>query len=904
MVIITVFFVAALALGGLAYRLSLGPLQIPWITSRLASAVSGQGVDISITRAALAWGGYKNGGGVPLFLELGDIVARNSAGVELATIPAARLVFLPGALIGTKAPILVTSSDALFAGSNVAVSLSAAIRLGFLHLSEAEMNFSLGAGRLGAGSMQLPISGGGFNLDVTPDSVDLRNGHLALARVGGNVTNVAFAGQGLLQGRWQGSMHVTADAMQADALGQYWPAGLVVQTRNWVTRNITAGAARDANFTFDLSAPADLTAIELDNASGHFTGTDLSVGWIPHAAPITGVSGVFTLDDSDTIDIAASAGNLGKVALQGGRLKITGVSERDQLAVLDVPVSGDVAGVIAVLNAAPLNLLKLAPPSLLQASGAVSGVVAADFPLKNDLQLAQVNLNVTAHVSDAAAPTTLPGVNFSAGSVDLTATTQDLQAHGTATLDGQAASGDIKVLFGPGQPVITAHLQSQAGPVLLGLFGVQSGGGVGAGAISGAVPLDVRIMQDATGRASGVVDADLTPAALRLQALGWSKKAGAAGHVEASAVMAPDGKVSIAGIAAQAPGLAIMAKPVTGQNMTLHFSRLQIGASDAVGDVSLPYGGQGWRVDLSGTVLDVSALMKQVDAGVKGDGTAKPPAPAAPAATAPTPTKTAAASGPPWQATLRFDRLVLTASPAPVLQNFTFSGDGQASQVFNATASTGSNDGQSVNVKLTRSAAGEEKLHLDTADGGNLLRALGLFGDLQGGGTRLDARYSDKSAVSGIVKIEGFRLLNAPVIGKILQGMTLYGVADATSGPGLVFDRLVAPFSLGQNALILDGARAFSSSLGFTASGRIGLGDGTMNLDTTIVPAYLLNAAPGKIPLIGKLFSAETGGGLFAMRAKITGTLNDPNVSVNPLSAFTPGVLRDMFGIDEGKPVN
>lgn len=903
MVIITVFFVAALGLGGLAYRLSLGPLQIPWITSRLASAVSGQGVDISITRAALAWGGYKAGGGVPLYLALGDIVARNSAGVELARIPAARLVFLPGALIGTQAPILVTSSDALFAGSDVKVSLRAAIRLGFFHLSQAALNFTLGAGRLGAGRMQLPISGGGFNLDVTPDSVDVQNGHLALARVDGNATNVSFSGQGLLQGRWQGSVHVAADAMQADALGQYWPAGLVVQTRNWVTRNITGGTASDAKFTFDLSAPADLTAIELDNASGHFNGTDLSVGWIPHAAPITGVSGVFTLDDSDTINISASAGSLGGVALHDGHLKITGVSQPDQMAVLDVPVSGSVAAVIAVLNAAPLNLLKLAPPSLLQASGAVTGMVAADFPLKNDLQLAQVDLNVTAHVSAAAAPTPLAGVNFSAGSVDLTATTQELRAQGNAILDGEAATGSIKVMFGPGQPVIKANLQSVAGAALLGQFGLQGGG------VSGAVPLSLQIDQDATGRASFVVDADLTPAALRLNALGWAKKAGDAGKFEANAVMAPDGKVSIAGIAAQAPGLAIMAKPVAGQNMTLHFSRLLIGNSDATGDVRLPLAGQGWRVDLSGPVLDVSALMKQVDAGVKGgvkggmkgDGTAKPPAPAA---TTPTSTKTAATSGPPWQATLRFNRLVLTASPAPVLQNFTFSGDGQASQVFNATASTGSNDGQSVNVKLTRSAAGEEKLHLDTADGGNLLRALGLFGNLQGGGTRLDASYTEQSAVGGIVKIEGFRVLNAPVIGKILQGMTLYGVADATSGPGLVFDRLVAPFSLGQSVLRLDGARAFSSSLGFTTSGRIGLGDGTMDLDTTIVPAYLLNAAPGKIPLIGKLFSAETGGGLFAMRAKISGTISDPKVSVNPLSAFTPGVLRDMFGIGESKPVN
>ena len=48
---------------------------------------------------------------------------------------------------------------------------------------------------------------------------------------------------------------------------------------------------------------------------------------------------------------------------------------------------------------------------------------------------------------------------------------------------------------------------------------------------------------------------------------------------------------------------------------------------------------------------------------------------------------------------------------------------------------------------------------------------------------------------------------------------------------------------------------------------------------------------------MGKLFTAEKGGGLFAVRAKITGPLSNPKVSVNPLSALTPGVLRDIFGV-------
>ena len=51
------------------------------------------------------------------------------------------------------------------------------------------------------------------------------------------------------------------------------------------------------------------------------------------------------------------------------------------------------------------------------------------------------------------------------------------------------------------------------------------------------------------------------------------------------------------------------------------------------------------------------------------------------------------------------------------------------------------------------------------------------------------------------------------------------------------------------------------------------------------------------MPLIGGLFSAEKGGGLFAMNYSLRGPMDDPSVVANPLSALTPGILRGMFGL-------
>jgi hypothetical protein len=56
------------------------------------------------------------------------------------------------------------------------------------------------------------------------------------------------------------------------------------------------------------------------------------------------------------------------------------------------------------------------------------------------------------------------------------------------------------------------------------------------------------------------------------------------------------------------------------------------------------------------------------------------------------------------------------------------------------------------------------------------------------------------------------------------------------------------------------------------------------------------------VPLVGRLFSPEAGGGLFAATYRVQGPLDEPTVTVNPLAALTPGFLRGLFGIfDQGR---
>jgi hypothetical protein len=194
--------------------------------------------------------------------------------------------------------------------------------------------------------------------------------------------------------------------------------------------------------------------------------------------------------------------------------------------------------------------------------------------------------------------------------------------------------------------------------------------------------------------------------------------------------------------------------------------------------------------------------------------------------------------------------------------------------------------------------AGGRRLVVNAADAGELLRGLDYVPTMQGGTLSVEGHYEDAQPgrpLVGTANIADFRMQNAPALGKLLQAMTLYGLVEVLRGPGLGFARMEAPFRLTDDALDIDDARAFSSSLGLTAKGRLDLAAQTIDMQGTIVPAYFFNSLLGDIPVLGKLFSPERGGGVFAASYTVRGAVEDPQVTVNPLAALTPGFLRGLF---------
>jgi hypothetical protein len=172
---------------------------------------------------------------------------------------------------------------------------------------------------------------------------------------------------------------------------------------------------------------------------------------------------------------------------------------------------------------------------------------------------------------------------------------------------------------------------------------------------------------------------------------------------------------------------------------------------------------------------------------------------------------------------------------------------------------------------------------LDTVYGG-VLKLEGVFDDA-----------APNAPLTARVELSNFNVRNGRLLGKLLQAITIYGLLDALNGPGVAFNDLVLPFRWDGTMLDVTDMRAFSASLGLTAKGRINAERKTIDMQGTVVPLYMINAVLGRLPLVGGLFSAERGGGLVAFNYSMSGAVGDPTVTVNPLSALTPGFLRGLF---------
>ena len=173
-----------------------------------------------------------------------------------------------------------------------------------------------------------------------------------------------------------------------------------------------------------------------------------------------------------------------------------------------------------------------------------------------------------------------------------------------------------------------------------------------------------------------------------------------------------------------------------------------------------------------------------------------------------------------------------------------------------------------------------------------LLSDYEFFKGLSGGKLLFTSLIDDRKSNSKL-KIENFKLINAPDVIQLLSLADLGGLADLVKGKGLSFDVLEIDMEKDKNFFKINEILALGPSMSVLMEGYSDKKSGLISLRGTLVPAKTLNNLISKIPVIGNIvIPKEVGEGLFGISFKMKGTKGKIKTSINPVRTLTPRFIQ------------
>ena len=174
-----------------------------------------------------------------------------------------------------------------------------------------------------------------------------------------------------------------------------------------------------------------------------------------------------------------------------------------------------------------------------------------------------------------------------------------------------------------------------------------------------------------------------------------------------------------------------------------------------------------------------------------------------------------------------------------------------------------------------------------------LLTNYSFFKGLSGGNLLYTSILEENYSTSKL-KIENFKVVDAPGVIKLLSLADLGGLADLAEGEGITFDILEINMEKSQEELKLNEILALGPSMSVLMEGY--QNSNITSLRGTLVPAKTLNKFIAKIPLIGDIvIPKEIGEGLFGISFKMKGPPGQIKTSINPIKTLTPRFIQKVI---------
>lgn len=698
--------------------------------------------------------------------------------------------------------------------------------------------------------------------------------------------------------------HLDAENTRIKTIARLWPTHVTPPVRVWFVEHVTSGIIKHARLSGDFDADA-ITAMRYERpppddsvqADGEII-DGVVENVIPGLAPITAINGVLHVTGR-TASFKARSGAFetasGRhLSMSEGRFAIGDNAIKPPPATLDIRLSGDVEAVADILNVPTIKEYASLPVEASNLKGRLDGKFHLDFEVGDLARDENTKFSVDATTADLSVDHLIGKEKLESAALHVVANPSGLRVDGVGkiygapiTLDLQRAFGDKGVAQAQVNFVFDEAVRQRAGFAIEGL----------TGSIAALVKTVLPVEELNTD-----IELDFTRAAFENPIPGLVKSVGTPGKASFKLVRRGENilidQFNFDSGASAAQGVMELSKEGVLQSGKLSPLRLSQGDDMKVdilknGDVT-KFTVRGANIDarpMLGTIIRAGALRQRAGNAQNSKVSA---------------TDKRNSSGKPSLTFGDFDvdfkSPIVTGHNKQILSNVELKLESRGGNP--RSLAFGGNFGQEkIAASISRNQNNLPQLDIATHDAGSLLSFLDLYRKMESGEISATIQIGQDRA-DGSVKIHDFYVKGEPMMRQLLaqggssrideRGNTRFDPESVQVG------QLLADFSWNAGRLSIHEGVLSGPAIGLTFDGYLDMPHDRLDIAGAYVPAYALNSLFSNIPVLGILISGGQHEGIFALNYRLTGAISSPVITVNPLSALAPGLMRKILGVIDG----
>jgi hypothetical protein len=662
---------------------------------------------------------------------------------------------------------------------------------------------------------------------------------------------------------------VAGTRMPVSALKRLWPIFAAVDVRSWVEEHISGGMV-------ERVVVAGNAPLEVFKHNGPPTPEDgLSVDIETSGTTLRPIASLPAIRDADlTVRITGrnAVVNLGrgtveaapgrKLSIAGGVFEVPDTHPKPVLARANFRIDGGVPATAALLASDGLRDtvgITLDPAST---RGTVAAQVAVKLAIARPMPEDASSYVINADLTNFSADKMLLGQKVEASTLKAVASGDGFQIKGDVKINGTPATIDLRKQKGEADAEL--HMQATIDEAARRRLGMDLGS-----TVTGAIPIKVvgRVGDNVSDDGMSV-EADLTPVKIDNLLPGWVKPAGRAAR--ATYTMLRTGKairfddLSVDGSGATVRGSVEFDS--ANELVSANFPVFALSDGDKL-TLKADRGTDGaLRVAMRGDIYDGRNFVKSTLASTD--------------------------KAKQKQEDLDLDLKVGTVAGhnGETLRglDLKLSRHGGRIRTFNMASKIGRDTPLNGDLRV-RARDNHQVIYFETDDAGALFRFTDMYPRMFGGQmwVAMDPPTQEQSPQVGTLFIRSFAVRGEPALERVVSG-----APGAAGIAGVDFSEMRADFTRFPGKMAVRDGVVRGPLVGATVEGNIDYTRDEVHLRGTFVPFYGLNNMFGQIPIVGLFLGGGNKEGLVGINYEAVGPPGAPRITVNPVSAIAPGLLR------------